>query len=42
MGLDRIDHLFMRTIRPDETYRFYGEVLGLEDGHRPPFNFGGA
>ena len=42
MGPDRIDHLFMRTIRPGETRRFYGKVLGLEDGHHPPFTFSGA
>lgn len=40
--LNRIDHLSIRTTRLAETRRFYVEVLGMEDGHRPPFAFGGA
>ena len=42
MGLNRIDHLSIRTTRLDETRKFYCDVLGLEDGYRPPFKFGGA
>ena len=42
MGLARIDHLSIRTTRLAETRQFYCDVLGMEDGHRPPFAFGGA
>jgi catechol 2,3-dioxygenase-like lactoylglutathione lyase family enzyme len=42
MGVNRIDHLSIRTTRLAETRRFYVEVLGLEEGYRPPFKFGGA
>ena len=42
MGLTRIDHLSIRTTRLAETRKFYCDVLGMEDGYRPPFQFGGA
>ncbi len=42
MALNRIDHLSIRTTRLAETRRFYCDVLGMQDGYRPPFNFGGA
>jgi catechol 2,3-dioxygenase-like lactoylglutathione lyase family enzyme len=42
MALNRIDHLSIRTTRLDATRQFYVDVLGLEEGYRPPFKFGGA
>ena len=42
MGLSKIDHLSIRTTRLAETRKFYCDVLGMEDGYRPPFKFGGA
>jgi catechol 2,3-dioxygenase-like lactoylglutathione lyase family enzyme len=40
--LDALDHVNIRTGRLAELRRFYSEALGLEDGPRPPFSFGGA
>jgi catechol 2,3-dioxygenase-like lactoylglutathione lyase family enzyme len=40
--LDALDHVNIRTGRLAELRRFYSEALGLEDGARPPFRFGGA
>ena len=37
-----LDHFNIRTRRLAETVRFYGEVLGLEQGSRPNFAFPGA
>ncbi len=42
MSLNRIDHLSIRTTRLAETRAFYVDVLGLEEGYRPAFRFGGA
>lgn len=41
MPLDRLDHYFVYASNLDDSRRFYGEVLGLEDGPRPDFNFPG-
>jgi catechol 2,3-dioxygenase-like lactoylglutathione lyase family enzyme len=41
MPLGRLDHYSIRTTRLEETRRFYVEVLGLEAGPRPQFNFPG-
>jgi catechol 2,3-dioxygenase-like lactoylglutathione lyase family enzyme len=38
----RLDHYNISTRILDETVRFYVEVLGFENGPRPPFNFPGA
>lgn len=38
----RLDHYNVSTRRLSETVRFYEEVLGFENGPRPPFNFPGA
>jgi catechol 2,3-dioxygenase-like lactoylglutathione lyase family enzyme len=37
-----MDHFTVLTDRLDETTRFYTELLGLEVGDRPDFNFPGA
>ncbi|WP_343699582.1 VOC family protein [Caulobacter sp.] len=37
-----IDHAAIKTSRLDESRSFYTEVLGLRDGPRPAFEFGGA
>lgn len=37
-----IDHFTVLTEDLDETCRFYGEVLGLVEGARPPFGVPGA
>lgn len=42
MALGRLDHYSIRTMRLEETRRFYTEVLGLEVGPRPPLNFPGV
>ncbi|CAJ1890507.1 hypothetical protein PEKONANI_03526 [Aeromonas jandaei] len=36
-----IDHFTLRTADIPETLRFYQELLGLEEGGRPPFPFPG-
>lgn len=42
MPVNRLDHYSIRTVRLDETRRFYHDILGFEDGFRPPFKFPGA
>ena len=42
MPLQFLDHVNLRTARLSEMTAFYGEVLGLRPGARPPFSFGGA
>jgi catechol 2,3-dioxygenase-like lactoylglutathione lyase family enzyme len=42
MALIDLDHVNIRTTRLAEMLRFYGRVLGLEEGPRPPFRIGGA
>lgn len=42
MTLQRLDHYSIRTPRLDETRRFYADIMGLEEGPRPPFPFPGA
>jgi catechol 2,3-dioxygenase-like lactoylglutathione lyase family enzyme len=37
-----LDHYNLRTHKYEETVRFYGDVLGLENGPRPNFVFPGA
>jgi catechol 2,3-dioxygenase-like lactoylglutathione lyase family enzyme len=37
-----LDHVNIRTARLAELRRFYSAALGLRDGARPPFTFGGA
>lgn len=42
MALQRLDHVNIRTARPDVLARFYADVLGLPAGPRPAFGFGGT
>ena len=42
MTIDTLDHYSIRTTDLEATRRFYTEVMGFEDGPRPPFNFPGA
>ena len=42
MTLKRLDHVNIRTGRLAALKDFYGGLLGLEEGPRPPFQVGGA
>ena len=42
MQLGRLDHVNIRTSRLDEMVKWYTQVLGMENGARPPFPFPGA
>ena len=42
MALAALDHVTIRTARLGELTDFYGRVLGLHPGKRPPFSFPGA
>jgi catechol 2,3-dioxygenase-like lactoylglutathione lyase family enzyme len=42
MSVGILDHYNLRTRKFDETVRFYVDILGLENGPRPNFNFPGA
>ncbi len=42
MTLAKLDHVNLRTARLDEMRAFYTGILGMTDGPRPPFSFGGA
>ncbi len=42
MPIRSLDHLNVCTADLDAARRFYREVVGLEDGTRPPFNRPGA
>lgn len=42
MQVTRLDHVNIRTTRLDVMVAWYGEVLGLKPGKRPPFSFPGA
>ncbi|MBV8681242.1 MAG: VOC family protein [Caulobacteraceae bacterium] len=42
MAIRGIDHINIGTPRLEETKRFFLDVLGLTEGWRPPFAFGGA
>ena len=37
-----LDHYNVSTRKLGDTIRFYEDVLGFENGPRPPFNFPGA
>jgi catechol 2,3-dioxygenase-like lactoylglutathione lyase family enzyme len=41
MPIEVLDHVNIVTDRLDETRRFYVDVLGLEEGDRPPFSVAG-
>ena len=40
--LTALDHVNIRTANLDEMIAWYGEILGLHPGKRPPFSFPGA
>ena len=42
MTVGVLDHYNISTRKLPETIRFYEDVLGFENGPRPPFNFPGA
>ena len=41
MPLDRIDHFSIRTIKLEETRKFYENAMGMEVGDRPHLPFPG-
>ncbi|WP_425100270.1 VOC family protein [Tropicibacter sp. S64] len=42
MPLTAFDHVNVRTANLDAMTAWYGRILGLHPGPRPPFNVGGA
>ena len=42
MSVGVLDHYNVSTRKPDETVRFYEDILGFMNGPRPPFDFPGA
>ena len=42
MSVGLLDHYNVSTRKLKETVKFYEDVLGFENGPRPPFNFPGA
>jgi catechol 2,3-dioxygenase-like lactoylglutathione lyase family enzyme len=42
MSVGVLDHYNVSTRKLKETVQFYEDVLGLENGHRPQFDFPGA
>jgi len=42
MSVGVLDHYNVSTRKLKETVQFYEDVLGFENGPRPPFNFPGA
>lgn len=42
MAITGLDHINISTAKLAETKAFFMEVLGLEEGWRPDFPFGGA
>lgn len=42
MQIDKLDHVNVRTANLDEMIAWYGSVLGMTNGKRPPFPFPGA
>ena len=41
MDIKRVDHYSIRTLDLEKARRFYTEVIGLNAGPRPPFDFPG-
>jgi len=41
MPVGKLDHYSIRTLDIDASRRFYVEVMGFQDGYRPPFDFPG-
>jgi catechol 2,3-dioxygenase-like lactoylglutathione lyase family enzyme len=42
MNVGLLDHYNVSTRKLKETVKFYEDILGFENGPRPPFNFPGA
>jgi catechol 2,3-dioxygenase-like lactoylglutathione lyase family enzyme len=42
MGIEGMNHFNVLTDDVDATRRFYIGIIGLTEGERPPFAFGGA
>ena len=42
MGIQRLDHVNVRTAQLDVMIRWYDDVLGIKTGHRADFPFPGA
>ena len=42
MLVNKLEHYNIVTEKLDETIAFYVDVVGLENGHRPDFEFPGA
>ena len=42
MFIDSLDHINIKTSNLKKMVVFYHEILGLELGYRPSFNFEGA
>ena len=42
MGIEKLDHVNLRTTRLQEMVTWYTDVLGLISGKRPDFGFPGA
>lgn len=42
MAITQLDHVNLRTANLAGMTAFYTEILGFENGDRPPFPFGGA
>lgn len=42
MSVEKLDHVNLRTANLAAMRAFYTEVLGMIEGPRPPFAFGGA
>ena len=42
MDIQRLDHANLRTTRLNEMIEWYGRVLDMPTGDRPPFSFPGA
>jgi len=41
MPIGKLDHYSIRTLDIEASRRFYTEVMGFQEGFRPPFNFPG-
>lgn len=42
MPINRLEHVNVRTANLDGMIEWYGRVLGMKPGFRPPFKFSGA
>src|SRR5262249_49184754 len=42
VSVGKLDHYNVSTRKLGDTVRFYEDILGLENGPRPPFDFPGA